>query len=169
MMDLGATICIPKAARCGACPVASGCRARKAGIQNELPRKAVKTAKPQKHGYVYWITDGQGHVLLERRPETAMMGGMLALPVSEWRPPAEELAHDFPFISVLNDIKAEKRVKVLHSFTHFNLTLYGFTATARKTAMSGDRRYKWVSADAAATGLPSLFAKAVKMFASTGT
>ncbi|MBU0859860.1 MAG: A/G-specific adenine glycosylase [Alphaproteobacteria bacterium] len=168
MMDLGATICIPKAARCGLCPVAKACRGRQAGIQNELPRKRAAKEKPQKYGYVYWVTDKRGRVLLERRPETEMMGGMLALPVSVWDTARSKIVHDpaLAGVSVITEVKA---VKVLHSFTHFDLTLWGCVAVVEKAGVFRAPRYQWVAPeDALAAGLPSLFSKAVKFFHKAG-
>ncbi len=168
MMDLGATVCIPKAARCGLCPVAKGCRGRKAGIQSDLPAKAAKKAKPQKHGYVYWITDSKGRVLLERRDERGMMGGMMALPVSEWVAARGAKAHD-PMLADVSVIEELRGMKVLHSFTHFDLTLQGCRVGSVRAADFKGPRYKWVAPEeVAAAGLPSLFAKAVKLFTSKG-
>lgn len=164
MMDIGATVCIPKGARCGLCPVAATCRGRAAGIQDELPRKAAKKPKPQKHGFVYWVTDGRGRVLLERRAESAMMGGMMALPVAPWVETAEKPAHDRRFSSVLS-IKEQKSLRVSHSFTHFDLILRGCRVEGAKAADFKAPQYRWVAPDdVLAAGLPSLFTKAVKLF-----
>ena len=43
MMDLGATVCLPKNPRCLVCPVAELCEARKQGTQHELPVKLRRT------------------------------------------------------------------------------------------------------------------------------
>lgn len=165
MMDLGATICIPKAARCPQCPLAAACRGRKQAIQNELPKKLRKRAKPQKHGYVYWVTDDRGRVLLERRPEEAMMGGMLALPVSEWVSLEDRPAHDSEISTVLKSVRAVKGLEIRHSFTHFDLILYGCRARADAAAIDGKGRFLWLAPDKDdIRGLPSLFTKAAKMF-----
>jgi A/G-specific adenine glycosylase len=44
MMELGATVCIPRTPRCGSCPVAAHCEGRQAGRERELPVKARKPA-----------------------------------------------------------------------------------------------------------------------------
>jgi A/G-specific adenine glycosylase len=44
LMELGATVCLPRDPRCGACPLARDCKARQAGTQQELPAKRVKPA-----------------------------------------------------------------------------------------------------------------------------
>ena len=45
MMELGATVCTPRAPRCGECPVSQWCRARALGIVDDLPESRVKPAK----------------------------------------------------------------------------------------------------------------------------
>jgi A/G-specific adenine glycosylase len=168
MMDLGATVCIPKAARCGICPLARKCRGRAGGFQNTLPRKAPPRTKPQKRGFVYWATDGKGRLLLERRPESAMMGGMMALPVSEWLPKGQAPAHD-PRLAAVSVIRETRKIRVLHSFTHFDLELRGCYAAVENAASFRGPRYAWVEPDAAlGAGLPSLFAKAIKLFTKKG-
>jgi A/G-specific adenine glycosylase len=80
MMELGATICLPKNPHCLLCPVAKLCRARSSGIQNELPVKAVRAASVQEQRTVFWI-EKEGAVLLWQRPATArLMPGFWELP-----------------------------------------------------------------------------------------
>src|SRR5690606_33334059 len=84
LMDLGAMICTPAKPACGLCPVGRYCAARNLGIAERLPRRAAKKAKPVRYGHLYWIEDAAGRVLLERRAQTQMLGGMPGLPTSEW-------------------------------------------------------------------------------------
>jgi A/G-specific adenine glycosylase len=80
MMELGATICLPKNPQCLLCPVAQLCRGRANGMQNELPVKAVRTAIVQERRVVFWI-EKEGAVLLWQRPPTArLMPGFWELP-----------------------------------------------------------------------------------------
>ncbi|MGH9693526.1 MAG: A/G-specific adenine glycosylase, partial [Bryobacteraceae bacterium] len=80
MMELGATICLPKNPQCLLCPVAALCRARVSGMQNELPVKAVRAAIVQERRVVFWI-EKEGAVLLWQRPPAArLMPGFWELP-----------------------------------------------------------------------------------------
>ena len=117
VMDLGATICTPKAPACGICPVMDMCRARAAGTAAELPRKAPKKAKPTRLGIAYIARRADGAVLLETRPEKGLLGGMLGWPGSDWTkgPPAEAP----PIAADWHDPGGEVR----HTFTHFHLRL----------------------------------------------
>ncbi|MEM9475507.1 MAG: A/G-specific adenine glycosylase [Pseudomonadota bacterium] len=122
VMDLGATICTPRNAACGICPWQSGCAARLAGTVAELPRKLPKTPKPVRKGYVYVTRREDGAWLLETRPETGLLGGMLGWPVSDWcdaptEAPPIETRWDTP------------NAEVRHTFTHFHLRLALRTAT----------------------------------------
>lgn len=160
MMELGATICTPRSPKCGLCPVASFCAAREKGVQETLPRRAAKKAKPKKYGFVYWIERKKdGAVLFERRDEKAMMGGMSGLPTSVWRADLTEKDH----ISGLSAAKRAEKAKVLHSFTHFDLELRVIPARLKNDRIPGDNRFWIAPKDMEGLGLPTLFRKAVKM------
>jgi A/G-specific adenine glycosylase len=80
MMELGATICLPKNPHCLLCPVATLCRAHSIGIQNELPVKGARAAIVEERRTVFWI-EKDGALLLWRRPPTArLMPGFWELP-----------------------------------------------------------------------------------------
>ncbi|WP_083225492.1 A/G-specific adenine glycosylase [Neptunicoccus sediminis] len=116
VMDLGATICTPRSPACGICPWMSGCAARLAGDAASLPRKTPKAAKPIRLGIAYVAERTDGAVLLERRPDKGLLGGMLGWPGSTW----QEAPHDAepPLAADWQD-----RGEVRHTFTHFHLRL----------------------------------------------
>ncbi|GAA6201540.1 A/G-specific adenine glycosylase [Aquicoccus sp. SU-CL01552] len=116
VMDLGATICTPKSPACGICPLRSPCRARAAGTAPELPKKTPKKPKPTRRGIVYLAQRDDGAVLLERRPDKGLLGGMLGWPGSDWSEAPEEKP---PFAADWVTLPAEVR----HTFTHFHLIL----------------------------------------------
>lgn len=115
IMDLGATICTPRNPACGICPLQDICEARKSGLQAKLPRKAPKKPKPVRRGFAYIAITPKGAILLERRPENGLLGGMLGWPGSEWSDdpePAPPLAAEWTEVG-----------EVRHTFTHFHLIL----------------------------------------------
>ncbi len=93
VMELGALVCTPSSPKCPLCPVSSHCQAYELGIAASLPMRKVKGEKPQKHGYVYWITGPDGKILFERRGEKGMLGGMIGLPTSIWVETSQKLEH----------------------------------------------------------------------------
>jgi A/G-specific adenine glycosylase len=124
MMDLGATICTPRNPACGICPLIAFCKARSLGIAGDLPRKAAKTPKPERLGIVYVARRADGSVLLERRPERGLLGGMLGFPGTDWTTDAP--LESPPLTADWRD--AGRNVR--HVFTHFSLTLTVLVAEA---------------------------------------
>ena len=133
LFDLGATICTRRPA-CAICPLAPACAGRRMGAPETLPRKAVKTVRPVRHGALFWLTDARGQVLLRRRPPQGLLGGMTELPGTAWRSkpwPEDEAVTEGP-------MPADWRQagQVTHVFTHFELRLDVFAA--RVDAISAD-------------------------------
>ncbi len=119
VMDLGATVCTPKSPRCHRCPITQQCAGLAAGTAATLPVRTRKTKKTTRAGiaYIAWRSDGA--VLLETRPDTGLLGGMLGWPCSDWvestqTPPAR------PPLAAEWEILPEP---VRHTFTHFHLEL----------------------------------------------
>ncbi len=116
MMDLGATVCTPRRPACGLCPLSGLCAARRADLAETLPRRAPKAAKPVRFGHAYVARRPDGAWLLERRPASGLLGGMLGWPGSDWGEnpePAPPLAADWQRLAG----------EVRHTFTHFHLRL----------------------------------------------
>ena len=85
LMDLGATVCTPRNPGCLACPWRDACEGRARGMAETLPRRAPKRPRPLRYGVSFWLMRADGAVLLRRRPETGLLGGMIELPTTPWR------------------------------------------------------------------------------------
>lgn len=80
MMELGATICLPKKPQCLLCPVAGFCRAKANGRQQHLPVK-IRTQLTSKHTRVLFWIERSGSLLLWQRPtDSRLMPGFWELP-----------------------------------------------------------------------------------------
>ena len=75
MMEMGATVCTPRAPKCRVCPVSALCRTR-----GELPRHGK--AKPQRKRQLYCALDCRKDavLLVERAKNESLMPGMWELP-----------------------------------------------------------------------------------------
>lgn len=82
LMDLGATVCIPKAPRCEACPLRADCVAYKTGRTRELPVRIVRTKQQLRYVAVaVWERDGA--YLLRKRPARGLLASMWEFPSGE--------------------------------------------------------------------------------------
>jgi A/G-specific adenine glycosylase len=109
MMDLGATICRPKKPRCRDCPLAPDCKAFASGAPETFPERKARATRPHRHGVAYWI-ERDGSVWLVRRPAKGLLGGMAALPGTEWSGAVTER------VNAIGTVR--------HVFTHFSLDIH---------------------------------------------
>ena len=152
LMDLGATVCRPKAPLCDRCPLFEACAARAGGAPETYPRKTAKAERPRRHGAAFVILRGD-RIALVTRPPKGLLGGMLALPTTDWRAAPwsdTEIAAAAP---VAADWRPAGEID--HVFTHFALTLRVF-----RCETDGDVAGAEWSSRADLGALPSVFLKA---------
>jgi A/G-specific adenine glycosylase len=155
VMDLGATVCTPRAPACGRCPWATACQARALGLAAELPRRAPKPAKPVRRGIAYLALRDRS-VLIETRPPHGLLGGMLGLPCGDW---AEGAARPRPpFAADWRPTGAEVR----HTFTHFHLLLSIEAAQVPRDFTPPAGRFQPLT-PALETSLPTVMRKALRL------
>ena len=85
IMELGGAICRPVNPACGHCPWAFGCEAKAKKLVDELSRRSPRPHRPIRHGVAFWLQRADGAVLLRRRPEQGLLGGMMEVPSTDWR------------------------------------------------------------------------------------
>ncbi|MDD9910764.1 MAG: A/G-specific adenine glycosylase [Ahrensia sp.] len=151
MMDLGATICTPKNPACAICPVFEPCEARKAGTMLDFPVKAPKKAKPNRKGAVFVLIRSDGFVWTVQRPHNGLLGGMAALPTTDWtaRQDGATGVGSAPFEARWTDVGTVK-----HTFTHFHLELEVWGAKGDTPESEG----RWNEPNV----LPTVFRKAAQ-------
>lgn len=154
MMDLGSQICTSKSPRCLLCPLSDMCEGRAAGEPERLPVKPAKKAKPERRGTAFWIERDE-RVWLVKRPGTGMLGGMRSLPDDGWSA-REDGSGTAPLQGEVTTLGA-----VRHTFTHAHLTLEVVRIDGAAVP-SGEGEW-WPVAEIENAGLPTLFAKAVRL------
>jgi A/G-specific adenine glycosylase len=157
VMDLGATVCTPRSPNCGGCSWADACVARAKGVAAELPRRLPKKARPLRRGLVFWAVRADGAVLLRRRPESGLLGGMIEVPSTPWEATRWTLAKALPHAPLEAPWQRLKGM-INHGFTHFELELAVLTASVVGAMDEG----QWCRPEAFATlALPTLTKKVV--------
>lgn len=143
LMDLGASVCRARHPRCGECPLRLDCIAHASGKTEIFPSPRQRKIRPHRYGTAWWI-ERDGHVWLVRRPSSGLLGGMAALPGSEW--------------SEAQAISKHSLGGVRHVFTHFTLDL----TVDRRDAPVGEGW--WHPLDRLANaGLPTLYRRAAEI------
>ena len=126
LMDLGATLCLPEAPRCPACPLREFCSARARGLAHRLPLGTRSPAKPRRLFVAALARDARGSVLLLRRPPVGLWGGLWTPPYVE-APSWEQARAALRRVLGVSLRRDGLVTSFQHAFTHFHatFTVYG--------------------------------------------
>ena len=152
MMDLGATICTVRNPACGICPLRLDCAAVRTADPAAFPVKAPKKVRPQRLGHGWWI-ERDGKLWLIRRPDKGLLGGMRALPSSDWSAAPDDAPPLFAEWTTVSQ-------PVSHIFTHFALALTVHHAHLKGAADPAGEGEWWPIDRLDDAGLPTLFRRA---------
>ncbi len=134
LMDLGATLCLPRHPQCGRCPVRPWCRAYASGAPTQWPRRTPKKKIPH-YTVVAGVVRRGPKVLLARRPEGGLLGGLWEFPGGKVEP-GETLE-----AALERELQEELAIRVKagpvlgtfrHAYSHFRITLYALCAQILK-------------------------------------
>tara|TARA_R110000772_G_scaffold32739_14_gene79921 strand:- start:360 stop:1454 length:1095 start_codon:yes stop_codon:yes gene_type:complete len=127
LMDIGAGICLPRNPKCSVCPVSGYCKAFATDDMESYPVKAPKKIKPTRRATIFWVQRPDGQVLIRRREEKGLLGGMMEFPSTDWAEDAVETEAAIEHLlqgqtpGLLRGVSVHKPVR--HTFTHFHLEL----------------------------------------------
>ncbi len=161
MMDLGATICTPRTPSCLVCPVRGFCKAIGLDDPARFPLKAPKAIRPTRRGDSFVIVQNrksQPAILLRRRVDKGLLGGMMEVPCTEW-----VIDEAVPDRGPPDGGDWKQAATVQHSFTHFHLEMRVYAAE-HCAGMNAERIFggQWAPLEnCAAFGLPAVMKKAV--------
>jgi len=153
LMELGATLCTPRAPRCELCPWAAACNARAAGDAAALPRRAPRRAPRAVFTVAALVLRG-GRALAVRRPARGLLGGLWELPGGEVA--SARAAGPAALARVLRArtglaVRAIAPAGALeHGFTHrtLHLRLFRCEAEPGRVRRDGWDRHAWMSPEA---------------------
>ncbi|MBN1177601.1 MAG: A/G-specific adenine glycosylase [Anaerolineae bacterium] len=129
LIELGATVCLPRAPRCERCPWSAACRAHRLGQEEAFPQSSPRRAVPHYDVTAAVTCDDAGRILIAQRAYDDFLGGMWEFPGGKKedgetledglaREMKEELDIDVEVGALLTAVK--------HAYTHFRITLYAF-------------------------------------------
>ena len=133
LMELGALVCTPKQPKCGACPLAGACAARRLGLQEKIPLPAAKPAPVEVHEVAVVVRRAR-KVLLVQRPDQGRWSRMWEFPHGDVGKREKQEAAARRVLLELTGLKADLigAIQTLrHSVTHHRITLTCFTARHR--------------------------------------
>ncbi len=148
LMELGATVCLPKGPACGRCPLRWSCAAFHDQTQEQLPLKR-KSARVPHHDIGAGVIWRHGKILISQRPLRGLLGGLWefpggkresgeALPATVAREIKEELG--------INVAVGQKLATVRHAYSHLRITLHAHECQYRsgKVRALGVHAWRWV-------------------------
>jgi A/G-specific adenine glycosylase len=149
MMELGALLCSPKNPKCALCPISKDCVAFKNNLTESIPFKSKSKPVPHYHIGV-GIVQKNGQVLIAKRKETQMLGGLWEFPggkQKEGESLTETVERELFEETTLRVVVKEPLISVNHAYTHFKITLHAYFCDylgGTPQAKTSDE-IKWVS------------------------
>ncbi len=143
LMELGATICLPRRPACDACPVRRQCRARAQGLVEQLPEGRRRRATASVTVAAALVLK-EGHVLLVRRPEGRLLGRMWELPQTSLESRGlPDLAGELLERHGLRVVAGALVVRARHAITFRRITLEGYRARLAGPEPADPERFRW--------------------------
>ncbi len=142
LMDLGATVCTRGRPQCANCPFADDCSANLQGRQRELPAARPKKEIPEKSTAMLVLLHA-GEVLLEKRPNSGIWGGLWSLPeFSEQLDPVQAASRLGYQATLSGELPGFK-----HTFTHFRLFIQPWQLRVARAYTAAEPGRIWLSLD----------------------
>ena len=138
MMDLGATVCLPKTPLCGNCPVFTFCKAQSQGNPQHYPVRSRKLKRSSQFIWLLWAYTAQGRVWLEKRPAPGVWAGLYCFPLFD-REDALRAA-----LPQHLQTKLQPEKVFTHVLTHKDLHLHPFKIALLDEALQWDSG-RWVA------------------------
>lgn len=163
LMELGATICIPRDPGCLVCPVREVCTARAQGRERDLPVMSAKRASP-KVPMVAAVIECEGLILFARRKEGGLFGGL-------WEPPMvpavslNDARSALGGAGIEEDVRLSEVGRVGHVLTHRELEVIvcrgrsGPVIVSKTPTTEPYEKLAWLPRDPEGVGISTLARK----------
>jgi A/G-specific adenine glycosylase len=154
IMDLGATVCVRRRPLCELCPLGRSCNARATGRQREIPAARAAGVRRRRKVFMLVAVREDHSVLLERRPESGVWGGLWCLPEFTTLSSVKVFADQ----SLMKPHVEPQALEVMeHSFTHFDLVISPvLTRCSGAAGLMDENESLWYNTQAPArVGMPA--------------
>lgn len=146
VMELGETVCRPRAPLCGRCPVRTYCRAHlELDDPGSVPRPPVRAPRPHVVAAVA-VLEHRGRWLVQLRPPKGLLGGLWEFPGGKVEP------SETPRDAARRELREETGIvapalaslgAVEHAYSHFSVTLHVFAGSV--ASLPPAARGRWVT------------------------
>jgi A/G-specific adenine glycosylase len=148
MMEFGATVCRPVAPLCNDCPVSGACAGLATGSPEAFPRRDARRAVPTQRIAV-GVVMHEGRVLITRRAETGMLGGLWEFPggkIAEGESPEDACRREIKEEVDLEVDVRERVAQVTHAYTHLKVKIDVFEChyTGGAVQLDGPTDFRWI-------------------------
>ncbi len=149
MMDIGATVCLPRQPLCPVCPLADMCQARLRGNPRAYPVSTRKLKRTAQSVWLLWARSRNGAVWLQKRPAPGVWAGLYCMP---WFESREDLEKSVParYHAALRDLPTIK-----HVLTHKDLHLHPVRLVLPSGARAGTQGQWFGAHEWPKLGLPA--------------
>jgi A/G-specific adenine glycosylase len=161
MMDLGATVCLPKEPRCEICPLQENCKARISSRQSDYPGRKPRKNMPVRSTVMLLAMSEGSEIYLEKRPDNGIWGGLWSFPEFDTAREALQFSQDH-----LGETGKESALASFrHTFSHYHLDIQPLRVTVSKlhASIMEDQRQLWYNVqEPNPVGLPGPVSKLLK-------
>lgn len=158
IMDLGATLCTRSKPDCLSCPVQAFCRAYATEAVDQHPVSKPSKKLPERSTTMHIIINQHGEVLLYKRPDKGIWGGLWSLPESN-----TDNALAIPAHISIADSPSQALEQFRHTFSHYHLDITPhINMVSQPHPVEDDKAWIWVPTDAPKVGLPAPVSKIFK-------
>ena len=159
LMDIGATICMPKIVHCNRCPLTENCRVAFKNSAINYPLKIIKEKKIKRAGNFYCLINSRKEILFLKNINLGLFENMHVLPSEGWLKENHNI--DFKFFSIKETFNCGV---IKHSFTHFDLDAKVMILKIHDTHIKLEANYKFIkSKNLHMFSIPTLYHKIIKL------
>lgn len=144
LIELGAIVCVPNGEpKCGECPVAAFCEARKQGMIGEIPVKSKSKARRVEERTIFIFRDGK-QLAIRKRPSKGLLAGLYEFPgVSGYLSVDEAAAYSKEIGLMPVRIKALGESK--HIFSHIEWHMTGYEILVDELERTNEQGFLFIS------------------------